>query len=185
MPNGPIRILNGDERRIPNEPCNITNNWPKGFKDLYEGRGSKKKCITVTVTFDAAGNMAPPCIVLPCERIPADISRNVNPNQSLSKSKTGWITSPLFFRYMANCLIPFFKGKNTTFPVFYLTDGHKSHISYEVAKFCKDNNIILYSLLPNATHILQPTDVSVLRPIKRRWKKIVADWQFKTEQVLK
>ncbi|XP_039297928.1 uncharacterized protein LOC120354627 [Nilaparvata lugens] len=85
----PKRILNGDESGFQTNPVTSLVIGPKGFKDLYEVRGSNKECITVMVTFNAAGDMAPPCIVLPYERIPADISHNVNPNWSLGKSKTG------------------------------------------------------------------------------------------------
>ena len=90
------------------------------------------------------------------------------------------MTSQVFYGYVANNLLPFLKAHNTTFPVLFLVDGHKSHISYEVAMFCKENDIILYSLLPNATHILQPADVSVFKPIKSAWKKIVSDWLKQT-----
>lgn len=61
-----------------------------------------------------------------------------------------------------------------------LIDGHKSHINREVSQLCKDNSIILYSLYPNATHIIQPADVSVFRPLKNSWKKVVNDWKLKT-----
>lgn len=78
------------------------------------------------VTFNAAGNMVPQSIVFPYERIPAKINQNGNPDCSLGRSKTGWMTSPVFYGYVANCLLPFFKVTNTTFPVLYLIDGHKS-----------------------------------------------------------
>ena len=46
-----------------------------------------------------------------------------------------------------------------------------------MCKFCADNGIILYSLLSNATHILQPADVAVFRSLKNNWKKAVFDWK--------
>lgn len=176
----PSRIINGDESGFQTNPVTSLVIGPKGLKDLYEVRGSDKECITVMVTFTASGKMAPPCIVFPYERIPAEISRNVNPEWSLGRSKSGWMTAQVFFGYVANNLLPFLKENNITFPVLYLVDGHRSHISFEVATFCMNNGIILYSLLPNATHILQPADVSVFRPIKVSWKKTVSDWLKRT-----
>ncbi|XP_050500027.1 uncharacterized protein LOC126880294 [Diabrotica virgifera virgifera] len=41
----------------------------------------------VMVTFTASGNMAPPCIIYPYERIPTEINRNVSPSWSLGRSK--------------------------------------------------------------------------------------------------
>lgn len=43
----------------------------------------------VMVTFDTVVNMTPPCIVFLYERIPAEISQNVNPDWSLGRSKKG------------------------------------------------------------------------------------------------
>lgn len=119
----PSRILNGDESGFQTNPVTSLVIGPKGFKDLYQVRGSEKECITVMVTFTADGNMVPPCIVYPYERIPAEISRNVNPSWSLGRSKTGWMTSPVFYGYVTNTLLPFLKVKNTTFPVLYIVDG--------------------------------------------------------------
>lgn len=77
----------------------------------------------------------------------------------LGKSKQGWMASQVFYRYVANNLLSFLN--NTTFPVLYLVDHHKPHINYQVAMLCKDNDNIMYSLLPNAKHIFQLVDVSV------------------------
>ena len=57
-------------------------------------------------------------------------------------------------------------------------DGHRSHLTQQVSNFCHDNGIILISLLPNTTHITQPADVSVFKPLKSGWKSCVRDWKF-------
>nr|CAI5863559.1 unnamed protein product [Callosobruchus analis] len=36
----------------------------------------------------------------------------------------------------------------------------------ELSKFCSEKGILLYCLLPSATHILQPCDVPSLNPLK-------------------
>jgi len=36
-------------------------------------------------------------------------------------------------------------------PVVSYVDGHSTHMSLEVAKYCHDHGIVLYSILPNAT----------------------------------
>lgn len=52
-------------------------------------------------------------------------------------------------------------------------DGHSSHLSLDLSEFCADKQIHLYCLPPNATHILQPCDVSIFKPLKSHWKKVV------------
>ncbi|KAJ8891144.1 hypothetical protein PR048_010658 [Dryococelus australis] len=63
--------------------------------------------------------------------------------------------------------------KNISLPVMLFTDEHSSHLTLHTSKFCDEQGIILAALLPNATHILQPMDVGVFRPLKKEWKKAV------------
>lgn len=49
-----------------------------------------------------------------------------------------------------------------------------------MCRLCEANDIILYSLLPNATHIIQPLDVSVFRALKSGWKVTVDNWKDKS-----
>lgn len=58
-------------------------------------------------------------------------------------------------------------------PIILFIDGHKSHMTYALSAFCEANGIIIYALPPNSTHMLQPADVSVFRPLKQNWKNIV------------
>jgi hypothetical protein len=41
-----------------------------------------------------------------------------------------------------------------------------------LSEFCSKNNIILVAFCPNATHILQPSDVAVFRTLKRELKSV-------------
>nr|CAH7740422.1 unnamed protein product [Callosobruchus chinensis] len=40
-----------------------------------------------------------------------------------------------------------------------------------------------YALPPNTTHILQPADVSVFKPVKQEWKNTVSRWLSKPENI--
>ncbi|KAJ8888726.1 hypothetical protein PR048_008218 [Dryococelus australis] len=95
-----------------------------------------------------------PQIIYPYKRILAEIVHGLN----------RWTTGQKFYSYVCNTFLPLLK-KNIKFPILYLIDGHRSHFAYNVSKFCVDNEILLFALLPNATHILQPADVSsVMKP---------------------
>uniref|UniRef100_A0A6P7GLK3 Uncharacterized protein LOC114340281 n=1 Tax=Diabrotica virgifera virgifera TaxID=50390 RepID=A0A6P7GLK3_DIAVI len=148
------------------------------MRNFYEIKsGPEKECITALFTISADGQIYPPMIVYPYERIPAEIVRNTNPDWAIGRSKKGWMTSETFFSYVCNSLLPFLQSKNVKLPILYILDGHKSHLTYNLSKFCSDNGIFLYALLPNATHILQPADVSLFAPLKSKWKKVVFDWK--------
>ena len=48
----------------------------------------------------------------------------------------------------------------------------------EVTTFCRENQIILAPLLPNATHLLQPLDVAVFKPLKNMWYQTATRWRL-------
>lgn len=176
----PERIINADESGFQTSPSSGLVLGPRGFKNFYEIKEKEKENITILGTFTASGTILPPLIIYPYTRIPSEIVRQINEEWCIGKSEKGWMTSKVFYGYIANTLVPKLKEKNTKFPVLLLIDGHKSHINKEVSQLCIDNGIILYSLYPNATHIIQPADVSVFRPLKNSWKKIVNDWKLRT-----
>lgn len=52
-------------------------------------------------------------------------------------------------------------------PVVLILDGHGSHTGDpEMLQLCKENHVELILLIPHATHLLQPLDVSVMKPLK-------------------
>lgn len=53
----------------------------------------------------------------------------------------------------------------------------------ETSQFCHENQIILYSFLPNCTHIMQMADVSVFKSLKSDYKKTVKEWQNQSENL--
>ena len=54
----------------------------------------------------------------------------------------------------------------------------KSHLTREVTMFCNANQIVLLPLLANATHLLQPLDVAVLKPLKNLWYQRATAWRM-------
>lgn len=110
-----------------------------------------------------------------------EIARNCNPEWALGRSTLGWMTGETFFSFIGNTFIPWLKSKNVKMPVLLLIDGHKSHLTLNVCRLCKENGIVLNALLPNATHhIIQPLDVSVFRALKAGWTNVVEDWKRKS-----
>lgn len=83
----PTRIFNSDESGFATNPKSGLVLGPRGMKNLYEIKsGSEKECITALFTISADGQIYPPMIVFPYERIPAEIVRNTNPDWVIGKS---------------------------------------------------------------------------------------------------
>ena len=70
------------------------------------------------------------------------------------------MTAETFYEYITNIFYPWLVKNNISFPVVLYGDGHSSHVTIPLVKFCKSVQIELIALYPNATHIIQPLDVS-------------------------
>lgn len=87
------------------------------------------------------------------------------------------MNSDVFYEYIANLLDYWLEENKIPKPVVLFVDGHKSHMTMHLSEICDNKGIILYALPPNATHIMQPADVSVFRPLKAKWKDTIRQWQ--------
>ena len=85
--------------------------------------------------------------------------------------------SDLFVAILVN-MVEFAKGKGILFAILLFVDGHSTHMIRQAAEFCKENDIILYCLLPNVTHILQPCDVGLFSSMKKALSSVVKKWQM-------
>ena len=89
-----------------------------------------------------------------------------------SRTKSGWQDVRSFFSYvaiLANVFHPFIMQKKVPLPVLLFVDGLSCHQSLEVALFCRERQIILYRFSAQATHIMQPLDLTVFRSLKSKW----------------
>lgn len=160
----PSRLFNGDESAFFLNPKSPTVLARRGSKAVHQtGNSDEKECITVLVTTNAAGHMAPPCVVFKYKRIPIEIANSDPPSWGIGKSETGWMNGALFFEYIPN---PWLLSNSIELPVILFLVGHASHLNIQTSAFCCENGIILIALYPNATHLIQPMDVAVFRSVK-------------------
>ncbi|KAJ8910325.1 hypothetical protein NQ315_012331 [Exocentrus adspersus] len=162
----PSRIFNCDESGFCLCPKSGKVLGPRGYKNLYSIKlGNEKENITVL--------MIPPRAVV----------ENMPIGWVLGKSEKGWMTSDVFFEYIANDFNKWAVENNIPRPLLIFVDGHKSHMTLALSKWCEENQVVLYALPPNTTHIMQPADVSVFKPMKSDWKKTVRNWQNRSENI--
>lgn len=128
--------------------------------------------------FNANGDNVPPMIIYPYKWLPREVAESVPDDWVIGLSDSGWINSEVFFEYMSNHFNNYLDAKNVQRPVIFFVDGHRSHLSPEVSTFCSENQIVLIAVHPNSTHLLQPADVSVFRPLKAGWSVITRKWRI-------
>ncbi|CAK1579786.1 unnamed protein product [Parnassius mnemosyne] len=177
--NEPQRIFNMDETAFFLNPKGNKVLAPKGEKSVYQQiNADEKECFTVLLGGNATGDVLPPMVIFKYERIPRELSLSVPETWSLGRSDNGWMTRETFYEYICNIFNKWLDDNNVPRPVLLFIDGHTSHLSFQVSKFCSENGIILIALFPNATHLLQPMDVAVFRSLKGAWKTAVHSWRL-------
>lgn len=182
--NNPQRIFNADECAFYLQPKAGRVIVRKGQKNVYTASGDEKENLTVLVTSNAAGVLAPPMVVYPYERLPAVIAHSVPKDWCIGRSESGWMCAKTFYEYIANVFSPWIEKKQIPKPVILFLDGHNSHMTLHLSDFCKGNGIEVIALYPNSTHLLQPMDVAVFRPLKVSWKNQVKSWKIENPKLV-
>ena len=142
-------------------------------KDVYNIVGNnEKENISVLVTGNAAGELAPSFILFSGKSLPKNAAEMAPEEFAFGYSDNGWMTAKTFYEYMVNIFEPWLTKKQIKRPVVFYLDGHSSHLTLHLSKFCSEHEIVLVALHPNATHIIQPLDVSFFRSFKAEWQKM-------------
>ncbi|CAG4973401.1 unnamed protein product [Parnassius apollo] len=174
----PSRVFNADESAFFLAPKPGRVLVRRGEKHVYAASGDEKENLTVLLTANAAGTLAPPMIVFAYDRVPDRISSSVPGEWGIGKSETGWMTGETFYEFVTTIFNPWLIVKGIQKPILFFVDGHRSHLTLHLSKFCSENDIEIIALYPNSTHILQPMDISLFRPLKVYYRKPVIQWKM-------
>lgn len=176
----PTRLFNLDESAFYLNPDGELVLTKKGDKAVYKRcSNDPKECNTTLIGGSAAGIVAPPLVVFNYKRMPGNFMKEFPSDWAMGVSDNGWMTGPLFFEYIANTFYKWLIETKIQFPVILFVDGHSSHMTFTLSEFCKSHGIVFIDFYPNATHLLQPMDVAVFKPLKVEWKKVSDAWRLK------
>ena len=121
-------------------------------------------------------------MILPGKRLRQEVVQSFPSEWGLGQSERGWMDSPNFKGFIHKIIHPFVIKQGVKFPIIlWPFHGHASHNALEVAELCKSLSIILICLYPNTTHITQPADVAIFKPLKNEWKRAVEAWRLKNQ----
>ena len=177
----PKRKLNLDESAFPLVPKAGYVIARRSSETVHKvAEGDEKETLTVLFTINAEGTLAPPLVLFWYERLPKNVMQQMPVGWSVGKTERGWMTGESFYEYIAKFFYSWLEEENYEFPVIIFMDEHKSHITMPTVKFCREHQIELISLYPNATQIYQPFDVAIFSPTKRIWKSTVDNWRVAT-----
>ena len=160
----PNRIYNADETSFAlcGRPTRVvTKRGAKSPQFVVGGTGREN--ITVQMCVSATGQLLPPYILYTGQRLMFDLTQGGPLGARYGVAPRGWMTELNFLDWFKNQFIPALPKER---PVLLIMDGHKSHIKYEVRELAIQHSIEIAKLPAHTTHLLQPLDLSVIKPAK-------------------
>nr|XP_012234647.1 PREDICTED: uncharacterized protein LOC105679296 [Linepithema humile] len=164
------KIWNMDETGISNvqQPENIVAE--KGQRRVASiVTAERGKNVTLICAMSAAGNFVPPMFIFPRQRMKDTLSKNGPIGAIYKCSLNGWSNTELFMLWLYHFKDYVKCTKNN--PILLILDNHNSHISLNSYNYCKENGIVMLSLVPHTSHRLQPLDVCFFGPFKTAYRK--------------
>lgn len=83
-------------------------------------------------------------------------------------SPNGYMDGDLFYKWFE---IIFLKHCQVR-PAVLILDNHESHLTLKLIRKAREEQIEIYGLPPHTTHITQPLDVCLFRPLKAKFSEL-------------
>lgn len=169
----PSQIYNMDETGLPLDPKPSKVITTRGVKHPMTINSGNKAQITVVSVCSASGHVLPPMVIFDRKNLKPELTYGEVPGSIYGLSKNGWIDSELFELWFRNHFLP---NVPSVRPLLLIMDGHSSHYQPSVIRVAAKEQILLFCLPPNTTHLLQPLDKGPFGALKKAWQKYCHDF---------
>jgi DDE superfamily endonuclease len=140
----------------------------------YRGTGVKRTMITAVECVSADGRHLDPLIIWHASTHRSSWTTHPTPGWHFAHSASGCTDSAVGRYWIQHVFHPLTKNHAGKRPRVLISDGFGTHESFEIIKFCHENNIILCRLPFHTSHKLQPCDVGVFDPLKAAYPIVAA-----------
>jgi hypothetical protein len=164
----PGQIYNMDESGMPLDTKSPKVVAARGVKVSSVGSGDKTQ-ITVVACISAAGYCMPPMVIWDRKLLSPELTRGEVPGTIYGLSRNGWMDMELFDIWFNN---HFLRYAPSVRPLLLLLDGHSSHYCPDTVRLAAQEQVILFTLPPNTTHLSQPLDKGCFGPLKVAWREV-------------
>lgn len=173
--NDPTRITNCDEKGLCLDFRPPKSIQRKGAKHCYQVTAGNKAQITILACGNAAGQMAPPGVIFQGKKVNQKLLKSApEDNWGIFFSESGWMTGAVFSDWFEKVYLPYVENiRSPGQKVLLLLDGHKSHETLHLLEMAEKNDVVIFCLPPNLTHLLQPLDVAYFKGLQAKWDTVV------------
>ena len=169
----PASIFNMDESGFPLDPKPPKGVCARGAKNPFSVGSGQKTQITAVGCVSAAGQIMPPMVIWDRRNLKHELTKDEIPSTIYGLSDKGWMNADLFHKWFKRHFLRYAPSNR---PLILLLDGHSSHYCTEAIRLASDNEIILFTLPPNTTHLTQPLHKGVFGPLKQMWRQVCHDY---------
>ena len=177
----PAQLFNSDESGFVTDPKSDIVLARKGSKRVNQIiGGSGREQITVNCCGAATGKMLPHYIDYNGQNLYKDWIVGGPQDAAYVTSSNGWMEGTLYLDWFEKIFLKHTDNVKDK-PRVLVFDGHASHLSLPLIKLARDNNVVLLRLPAHLTHLLQPLDRAVFRPVKKAWQKMLRKFARKNK----
>lgn len=163
----PGQLFNMDESGMPLDAKPPKLIAVRGVPASAISSGDKTQ-ITVVACVSAAGYCIPPMVIWDRKILSPELTHGEVPGTIYGLSKNGWMDMELFDLWFTNHFLRFAPAAR---PILLLLDGHSSHYCPDTVRLAAQEQVILFTLPPNTTHLSQPLDKGCFSSLKVAWKE--------------
>ncbi len=164
----PAQIFNCDETGMPLDHTPPKVIGAKGQKHPRAVTTGNRKQITVLACCSAAGNFIPPLVIFRRKALNCGLIDGEVPGTTYGLSDRGWMDAEIFYNWFK---FHFLKHAPAVRPLLLLMDCHSSHYHPGFIELASEQQIIVFCLPPNTTHMMQPLDKGIFKPLKSHWNQ--------------
>lgn len=138
--------------------------------------GEKGQTTTVICAVNAAGFYVPPMLIFKRKRFTEQLMKDSPPGAVGACSPNGWVDSGLFVKWLTH-FISVVKPSPAR-KVILILDGHSSHKTLAAIELARENGVVMMSLPPHTTHMLQPLDKTIFGSLKAKYNHECDKWML-------
>ena len=165
----PCQIFNMDESGMPLNPKSFKTIHVRGDRNPLAASSGNKSQITVHACVSASGNYLPPMVIWGRKTLKWEWTIGEVPGTLNGLSPKGWMDMDLFEKWFNG---HFLRYAPSVRPLLLLLDGHSSHFSPVAVKMAAEEQVVMFALPPNTTHLSQPLDKGFFGPLKVAWRRV-------------
>jgi hypothetical protein len=139
------------------------------LRTKHQAHPGRQEWVSMVECICADGTILPPLGIFKGKNVLQSwIPPTVIDQWFFSANTKGWTSNLHGLEWLKRIFEPTTRAKADGQHRLLICDGHDSHISGSFIAHCLQNRIVLLILPPHTSHLLQPLDVAIFGPLKKR-----------------